>query len=58
MGITTWGTGEGPDAPQRWRARMGDRYVEFFADRDTPWDELIDRAEKAFATGEVHSDSD
>jgi hypothetical protein len=56
MTITTWGTGEGPDTPQRWRARMGNRYVEFFADRDAPWDDLIEQAEQVFATGEVQTD--
>jgi len=49
--VTTWGTGEGPDAPQRWRARGkgGRPVVEFFSPRDTPLAELLELAARCLA---------
>lgn len=46
--VTTWGTGAGPDAPQRWRARSHAGFVvEFYADRLTPVEDLYDLARAA-----------
>lgn len=58
MSVTTWGTGEGPDCPQRWRARSGDLVAHFFADRDTPVEELYELGREALRTARADGQTD